>query len=235
MLANTTVARRRAAARRRPRVPGHGLVTHERAVRARGRSTVARLLAAGLAELDERGFQAVTVDDIVRRAKASHGTFYLYFTNKDDFFGALSQDALRAMDRITDRFPVVTPDGEGRAALRTWVSDFCDTYTAHATVLATLSQAQVVGRDAWENGLAHLLRLADAMSMGMAMGAGGKGDHDDGPPSANGARLTAVACLMMLERVNYLLNSGVRLPRADVINRLTAIIAAAYQPHRGRS
>jgi hypothetical protein len=39
---------------------------------------------------------------------------------------------------------------------------------------------------------------------------------------------------MMLERVNYLLNSGVQLPRAEVIDRLTAIITAAFQPHRGR-
>jgi hypothetical protein len=40
---------------------------------------------------------------------------------------------------------------------------------------------------------------------------------------------------MMLERLNYLLCSGVRLPRAAVIDRLTAIIAAAFPPHRGRS
>ena len=146
MLAEITAARRRAAAHRRP-ATGHGLA-QERAVRAQGRGTVARLLAAGLAEFEERGFQAVTVDDIVRRANASHGTFYLYFANKDDFFGALSQEALGAMDRITDAFPVVTPDAPGRSALRTWVSDFCDTYAAHAAVLGALSQAQVVGRDA---------------------------------------------------------------------------------------
>jgi AcrR family transcriptional regulator len=71
------------------------------------------------------------VDDIVRRANASHGTFYLYFTNKDDFFGALSQDALRAMDRITDKFPVVTPDGAGQVALRKWVRSGIRDLAAH--------------------------------------------------------------------------------------------------------
>jgi AcrR family transcriptional regulator len=233
MLAEITAARRRAEPHRRPGT-GHGLVTQERAVRAQGRGTVARLLAAGLAEFEERGFQAVTVDDIVRRANASHGTFYLYFANKDDFFGALSQEALRAMDRITDEFPVVTPNAAGRTALRKWVGDFCDTYAAHAAVLGALSQAQVVGRDAWENGLVHLFRLADAMSMGMAMGADRAANKDGGPPAAHTARLSAVACLMMLERVNYLLSSGVRLPRTEVIDRLTAIITAAFQPPRGR-
>jgi len=233
MLAEITTARRRAEAHRRQPVTG-GPVTQERAVRAQGRGTAARLLAAGLAELEERGFQAVTVDDIVRRANTSHGTFYLYFANKDDFFGALSQEALRAMDRITDEFPVVTPDEAGRAALRKWVGDFCDMYAAHAAVLGALSQAQVVGRDAWENGLVHLFRLADAMSMGMAMGAVRTGTTGGGPPAAHTARLSAVACLMMLERVNYLLSSGVRLPRDEVVDRLTAIITAAFHPHRGR-
>ena len=51
---------------RRP--PGRGR-SRERAVRARGRDTVARLLAAGLAEFEARGFQAVTVDDMSGRAQ----------------------------------------------------------------------------------------------------------------------------------------------------------------------
>ena len=72
----------------RPRRPslGGGRPAQDRELRAQGRQTVRRLLEAGLAEFDERGFQAVRVDDIVRRARTSHGTFYLYFANKDDFF-----------------------------------------------------------------------------------------------------------------------------------------------------
>ncbi len=221
MLTETTVTRRQA--------DGRGLVAPERAVRARGRDTVARLLAAGLGEFSERGFQAVTVDDIARRAQTSHGTFYLYFANKDDFFGALAQEALRAMDRITGQFPVVTPDTAGRAALRNWVSSFCDTYQAHATVLETLSQAQVVGRDTWESGLDHLFRLADAVCLGMTIGAQRSRSTDGIPVSAGAARLNAVACLMMLERVNYLLCSGVRLPREELIDQLAAIVFAAFR------
>lgn len=87
-------------------------------------------------------------------------------------------------------------------------------------------------RTAWEEGLGHLFRLADAMSIGMAIGAGRNG-NGDGARSANGARLNAVACLMMLERVNYLLSSGVQLPRTEAIDRLTAVIAAAFEPLTG--
>ena len=42
------------------------------------------------------------------------------------------------------------------------------------------------------------------------------------------AELTAVACLMMLERVNYLFSVEVRLPRDEMVDRLSAIIYAAF-------
>lgn len=184
MLTERAASRRSAGAdRRRSPPPGHGSAASDRAVRARGRDTVARLLAAGLAEFDERGYQAVTVDGIVRRARASHGTFYLYFANKEDFFGALSREALLAMEGITDEFPVVTSNDAGRAALRTWVSAFCDTYAAHAVVIRILSQADLVGQDAWAHGLKLLFRLADVVSVGMTAAAT--------PEQDGGARLSA--------------------------------------------
>src|SRR5262247_1366572 len=146
---------------------GGGRPAQDRELRAQGRQTVRRLLEAGLAEFDERGFQAVRVDDIVRRARTSHGTFYLYLSNKDDFFKALLQDALHDMGVITDAFPVVTRDDAGRAALREWVHTFCDTYAAHAAVLRILSQADLVGEEVWGDGLQLLFRLAEAITQGM--------------------------------------------------------------------
>ena len=266
-------ARGRAGAGR-PKRPslGGGRPAQDRELRAQGRQTVRRLLEAGLAEFDERGFQAVRVDDIVRRARTSHGTFYLYFSNKDDFFKALLRDALHDMGVITDAFPVVTRNDAGRAALRLWVQKFCETYAAHAAVIRILSQADVVGEEVWGDGLQLLFRLAEAITQGMTAaspkwhaaapaedadarpggrrtaarrtasadqaagaaqpaGAGQPGEAgDDGqaavPPGH--AELTAVACLMMLERVNYLLSVEVRLPRDEMVDRLTAIIFAAF-------
>jgi AcrR family transcriptional regulator len=226
---------------------------------------VRRLLEAGLAEFDERGYQAVRVDDIVRRARTSHGTFYLYFANKDDFFKTLLRDALHDMAVITDAFPVVTRNDTGRAALRQWVGSFCETYAAHAPVIRTLSQADLVGEEVWGDGLQLLFRLAEAITQGMtaasplwqtagaagganglASGHGAAGGETAGGEAADSgvaggetagdgtaapaghAELTAVACLMMLERVNYLLSVEVRLPRDEMVDRLTAIIFAAF-------
>jgi len=232
----------------RPKRPslGGGSPAQHRELRAQGRQTVRRLLEAGLAEFDERGYQAVRVDDIVRRARTSHGTFYLYFANKDDFFKTLLRDALHDMAVITDAFPVVTRNEAGRAALRQWVHSFCETYAAHAPVIRTLSQADLVGEEVWGDGLQLLFRLAEAITQGMTAAsplwqAGDAGAQASGEGVASGqpagvgaaapaghAELTAVACLMMLERVNYLLSVEVRLPRDEMVDRLTAIIFAAF-------
>ena len=224
---------------------------------------MSRLLEAGLAEFDERGFQAVRVDDIVRRARTSHGTFYLYFSNKEDLFKALLRDALHDMAVITDAFPVVTRNAAGRAALRQWVHTFCETYAAHSAVIRSLSQAELVGEEVWGDGLQLLFRLAEAMTQGMtaasgewrpapagardgqqaaegpvaggtvadstvADSTGADGTGADGAGTAGHAELTALACLMMLERVNYLWSVEVRLPREEMVDRLTAIMFAAF-------
>jgi AcrR family transcriptional regulator len=213
--------------RSRPSLGG-GTPAQERELGRQGRQTVGKLLEAGLIEFDERGFQAVRVDDVVRRAKTSHGTFYLYFANKEDLFKTLLRDALRDMEVITGDFPVVTRNEAGREALRGWVRRFCDTYAAHATVIRILSQADIVGEEVWGDGLQLFFRLAEAITQGMtaATGTGGGADQDGRMPEH--AELTAVACLMMLERLNYLLSVEVRLPREEMVDRVSAIMYAAF-------
>lgn len=216
---------RPATQRIRPSVDG-GVPALQRELGAHGRDTVRRLLKAGLAEFEEAGFQAARVEDIVRRAKTSHGTFYLYFANKDDLFRTLLRDALVDMAVITDEFPIVTSNDAGRAALRRWVQSFCDTYAAHATVIRILSQAEIVGDSVFSDGLQLFFRLSEVMTQGMTAaqaipaGEGVLTEH---------AELTAVACLMMLERINFIMSAEVKLPKEEMIDRLTAIIYAAFR------
>lgn len=208
---------------------GGGAPALERELGPQGRQTVKRLLDAGLAEFNERGFQAVRVDDVVRRAKTSHGTFYLYFSSKDDLFRTLLRDALRDMEMITGDFPVVTRNESGREALRNWVSKFCDTYAAHASVIRILSSADDVNDEVYGEGLQLFFRVAEAITQGMtAVSAAARGAGDEAASVPEHAELTAVACLMMLERVNYLLSVEVRLPKEEMVNRLSAIIYAAF-------
>jgi AcrR family transcriptional regulator len=215
---------------RRPSLEG-GIPAQQRGLRAQGRETVRRLLEAALAEFDETGFEATRVEDIVRRAKTSHGTFYLYFANKDDLFRTLLRDALHDMAIVTDDFPVVTDNEAGRAALRRWVARFGETYADHATVIRILSQAEIVGETVYGDGLQLMFRLAEVMTQGMTAASSVR--RDAGPyaqpdPQPH-AELSALACLLMLERVNYLLSADVDLPREQMYDRLAAIIFAAFR------
>lgn len=176
-----------------------------------------------MVEFEERGFQGVRVDDVVQRAGISHGTFYLYFSNKEDLFKALLKDALHDMEIIAGDFPVVTRDDNGRRVLRQWVRKFARAYAAHGTVLRTLSSANAPG-EMFSDGLQLFFGIAEAMTTGMTAATKASGQQQDH------VELTALACLLMLERVNYVISSEVQLPEEEMADRIADIIYAAFAP-----
>jgi AcrR family transcriptional regulator len=107
---------------------GGGVPAQDRELRAQGRETVRKLLDAGLVEFEERGFNGVRVDDLVRRAGISHGTFYLYFSNKEEVLRALVGEAghdARNLADVLSRPPALggTPQWDD---VRLWVSTYSD-------------------------------------------------------------------------------------------------------------
>jgi AcrR family transcriptional regulator len=201
---------------------GGGVPAQDRELRAQGRETVRKLLDAGMIEFETRGFHGVRVDDVVRRAGISHGTFYLYFSNKEDLFKALLRDALHDMEIVAGDFPVVTSDKTGLTVLRQWVRKFFAAYAAHATVIRILSQADLVPEEVFGDGLRLFFSIAEAMTTGMTAAAEAAGRHQEH------AELTAVACLMMLERVNYLISAEVQLPVEEMADRIADIMFASF-------
>ncbi|HEX3963838.1 MAG TPA: TetR family transcriptional regulator [Trebonia sp.] len=200
---------------------GGGTPAQDRELRAQGRETVRKLLEAGLIEFEDRGFSGVRVDDVVRRAGISHGTFYLYFANKEDLFRAMMRDALHDMEIVAGDFPIVTSDGTGLNVLRQWVRKFFAAYTTHSTVLRTLSSANAPG-ELFSDGLQLFFSLTEAMTTGMTAAAAAAGKHQEN------AELTAFACLMMLERVNFVISTEVQLPAEEMADRIADIMFAAF-------
>jgi len=182
-----------------------------------------------MVEFEERGFQGVRVDDVVQRAGISHGTFYLYFSNKEDLFKALLKDALHDMETVAGDFPVVTRDETGHRVLRQWVRMFSKAYAAHGTVLRTLSSANAPA-GMFGDGLRLFASIAEAMTTGMtaaSRAAGLQQEHTE---------LTAFACLLMLERVNYVISTDeVPLPGEEMADRIADIMYAAFAPVSLRS
>jgi AcrR family transcriptional regulator len=122
--------------------PVGGRPTEDRELRAQGRRTVRRLLDAGRDAIADRGFPNVRVDDIADRAETSHGTFYLYFANKDDLLETLARESADALAALADRLPRVSSDADGREALRGWLDEFAAVQQVHGPVLRAWLESQ---------------------------------------------------------------------------------------------
>jgi len=118
---------------------GSGM-TPGRALRARGRETRARLLDAGSRVFAAKGYHATRVDDIVKVARTSHGTFYLYFANKEALFDALVAEAGAALHDLAETLGPLRPGPEGRAAIGEWIARLATIYDAYGPVIRAASE-----------------------------------------------------------------------------------------------
>ncbi|HET6950155.1 MAG TPA: TetR/AcrR family transcriptional regulator [Acidimicrobiales bacterium] len=122
--------------RRRPPEPAVAAsrpTAADRLLRPRGETTRRRLLDAGAVVLPARGYHDARVDDIVAAAGVSHGTFYRYFHNKDDFFRVLAEAASSRMIDLVEALRLDAPPDELRAWLRRWLA----AYRADGGVIST--------------------------------------------------------------------------------------------------
>jgi AcrR family transcriptional regulator len=78
-----------------------------------------RLLRALTAAVAETGYPAVTVADVVRRAKVSRAAFYAHFADKEDCLLAASREGGQLMaDRVVSATRVVPADAPDEEVLR---------------------------------------------------------------------------------------------------------------------
>lgn len=118
---------------RGPVVPGP---TEQRAgEQSAGEATRSRLLDAAIAVLAQRGYHAARVDDIVERAGVSHGTFYLYFANKDATVLALAERCAAELGGLVAGLGDVSPEASGRREVRDWLVDFIEHYRTYGVVI----------------------------------------------------------------------------------------------------
>ncbi len=127
------VKRGRPSRRARVKVIEHVPADPGPPLRPRGERTRRLLLDAGAAVLPARGYHDARVDDIVAAAEVSHGTFYRYFENKDDFFRVLAEAASTRMIELIDRLRLDAPPDE----LRAWLGEWFDAYQADGGIIST--------------------------------------------------------------------------------------------------
>src|SRR4051794_10562957 len=92
-----------------------------RATRERGRRTVGNLLDAAVAEFAAYGYHGARVARVAKRAGTAHGTFYVYFKDKDDLLLAVYEDVAAETHEVLAAMPPIAPEAAGLAAIDDWV------------------------------------------------------------------------------------------------------------------
>jgi AcrR family transcriptional regulator len=176
-------------------VAAAGSPAQTRELRAQGRKTMRKLLDAGMRVFGERGFHAARVDDIVRVARTSHGTFYLYFANKEELLRVLAVECAQAIDALAGSLGAITPDEAGREELRRFLDAFFTTYRSYGPVIRAWMEGNVEDRDAASRGVHAFTDIATTFQRRMKEAGVA---HD---------RTTVATLMAMLEREAYFLVS----------------------------
>jgi AcrR family transcriptional regulator len=192
-----------------------GTPTEHRELRAQGRRTMQRLRNAAMKTFAARGYQAARVDDIVRAARTSHGTFYLYFANKEDLLRTLATDCAGELTALAHELGPITRDDAGWDELRAFLGRFLETYDRYGPVIRAWMEGQVDDRHVNHLGVDAFTTIATTLGARL---------HAAGCDASE----TAVGALMaMLERFAYYLSSRGVARTDPLLDALTTTV------HRG--
>jgi AcrR family transcriptional regulator len=172
------------------------------------------LLDAGAEVFAERGYHAARVDDIVTRAKTSHGTFYLYFGNKEELFRALAVDVAGAIVELGEALPPITGDASGQESLRAWLDRFADLYEHYRATLQAWTEAEIGDSEFGRLGDDVFAELSRVVATRVRASA-----PDDIDPVTAG-----LAVVAMIERLHYYVATGkVRISRDETVGTLASV------------
>ncbi|MGH9187956.1 MAG: TetR/AcrR family transcriptional regulator [Acidimicrobiales bacterium] len=222
------MARARVAETEPRRQPGRaGSPAEGRELRSRGQRTVRNLLDAGFEVFAKRGYHPARVDDIVKVAKTSHGTFYLYFASKEDLFRALALDVSDELTALVDELGELRPTPAGKAHLRAWLVRFEDLYRAYGPIIRTWTESEIDTSDTGRLATDMLGRFSSALADRIGRVKGLAADP----------LVTGLAVVAMIERFSFFVLSGqARAPDDAAVDTLTEVIwAALFGPTRRRS
>jgi AcrR family transcriptional regulator len=196
-----------------------GTPARQRELRAQGRKTMRRLSDAGMRVFAERGYHQSRVDDIVRAARTSHGTFYLYFANKEDLLRTLAVDCAQEMESLATEIEPIDMGEEGFEKLREFLGRFVTTYRRYGVVIRAWMEDQVSDREVDRLGVRAFTHIANAFGERMT---------ENGAVSTADATASIAALMALLERFSYAISSrDLGFDDEEMLTSLTRLI------HRG--
>ena len=195
----------------------------KRALRSQGKETMRRLLDAAMEAIDERGYHSTRVKDVVDIANTSHGTFYLYFSNKEDLVRALTiqatSEASRLYGAVSDAGKAL--DIESWENLRQWIGDYSALWSRYAPLFRSWIDLASVDRAVVDQTRTMVAAHIDAMASSIAA-SGPTGDLDP--------EVAGLAVIAMLDRF-HLISEFMGTPVDDAaLDTLTTMVHRALFP-----
>ncbi len=182
---------------------------------SRGARTAARLRAAAKEAFDELGWSGTRVEDVVRRAGVSHGTFYTYYENK----AALLADLVEVSQAdITALASEPWGSSDVRGALEAVIGGFLDRYARDVVVMRVWLEAARDERTFADLYLASRALFVDrvAENVSALVQASGR----SGPPPTT----IASTLVAMVEHIAYCwLVLGEQHERSDVLDSVVTV------------
>ncbi len=131
---------------------------------ARAEETRRHLLASARATFAEKGYGGTTVAAVTERADTAHGTFYLYFRNKEDVFVHVISDVLEdlyqqsftPMEELAEEFDPL--------ALRQRIAAFLALMAVHGRLWRALLEGALTSRVIEEQWMADRRRFRAAIA-----------------------------------------------------------------------
>lgn len=122
----------------------------------RGRRTLRAILDAATEEFAEKGFHEGSIAGITQRAGVALGSFYTYFTSKDEVFRALVKDMSGQLrDHVT---PKIQKAKNGLDAERVALESFLEFVREHQEIYRIIDESEFVDYESYR---AHYTTTVD--------------------------------------------------------------------------
>jgi AcrR family transcriptional regulator len=182
-----------------------------------------RLLDAAMTAIDQRGYHGTRVQDVVDIAHTSHGTFYLYFSNKEDLVRALT---VEAASEATKMSRAMTEAGsalelESWDELRRWIAGYSALWSRYAPLFRSWSDLAAIDEGVADQIRRMVLAHTDAIASRVAA--------VDRPRQLD-PEVAGMAVIALLDRFHFL-REFVGSPVDDAaLDTLTTIVHRALFP-----
>jgi len=166
-----------------------------------------RLVEAAREVFGNLGYESTRVDDVASTASMSHGTFYRYFSGKEEVFREVATPALDDLLVLLEELP------DPRGGLHAWSRRLYQTYAIHRGLFSAWMESEAARTVLGPEVLQEI-----AVAVEASLRSRGFGDpHVDG-----------LLLLSHLERAPYIARAYPRLPQPDAIAATGEILERGF-------